>query len=162
MLYTGDILYMPRGTIHEAITQDLFSTHITISLYQKYHYKLLLQNLLPNLLERAFNDSGTGTENSAKTRNFLSFRSGLPINLSNIYGSYVSKCILPYIEKVRTLVTSADESYQFTNGSSSSIKKRVYTPTIEVGIYECMHVQITTSTICYIPLLFNIILPYAV
>ena len=60
---------MPRGTIHEAITQEHFSTHITISLYQKYHYKLLLQNLLPNLLEKAFNDSGT--ENSAETRIFL-------------------------------------------------------------------------------------------
>ena len=126
---------MPRGTIHEAITQEHFSTHITISLYQKYHYKLLLQNLLPNLLDKAFNDSGTDTENSAETRNFGSFRAGLPINLSNIYGSYVSKCVLPYIEKVRTLVTSVDESHQVSNGSSGSAKKSAYTPTTEVCVY---------------------------
>lgn len=134
---------MPRGTIHEAITQDLFSTHITISLYQKYHYKLLLQNLIPNLLEKAFNDSGT--ENSAVTRNFGSFRSGLPINLSNIYGSYVNKCVLPYIEKVRNLVASADESHQVTNGSSGSAKKSAYTPTTEVCIYINVYMYTYTN-----------------
>ena len=34
LLRPGDVLYMPRGTIHEAIAQDEFSTHVTISIYQ--------------------------------------------------------------------------------------------------------------------------------
>ena len=34
VLSPGDILYMPRGTVHEAITQNEFSIHVTLSMYQ--------------------------------------------------------------------------------------------------------------------------------
>ena len=34
-LRAGDVLYMPRGTIHEAAAQQAFSTHVTLSVYQR-------------------------------------------------------------------------------------------------------------------------------
>ena len=34
-LRPGDVLYMPRGTIHEATAQHVFSTHVTLSVYQR-------------------------------------------------------------------------------------------------------------------------------
>lgn len=42
VLHPGDLLYLPRGTIHEAISTDLFSTHVTISVFQKRNVKNIL------------------------------------------------------------------------------------------------------------------------
>lgn len=76
LLRAGDMLYLPRGTIHEAIAQSSFSTHITISVYQRYNMKKLLLQLTPKLLDSAF------------TKNY-ELRKGLPLWLSNRLGSFV-------------------------------------------------------------------------
>ncbi|PSC74527.1 bifunctional lysine-specific demethylase and histidyl-hydroxylase MINA [Micractinium conductrix] len=42
-LEVGDVLYMPRGTIHQACAQDQGSAHLTISTYQRWSAADLLQ-----------------------------------------------------------------------------------------------------------------------
>jgi hypothetical protein len=77
LLSPGDILYMPRGTIHEAVAQNEFSTHVTISVYQHYNKKKLLSLLIPKLLESAFQKN-------------IEFRKGLPLRMNEKLGSFVS------------------------------------------------------------------------
>ena len=76
LLQKGDMLYLPRGTIHEAVSQSQFSTHVTISVYQHYNMKKLLTNLIPRLLDSAFHKN-------------INLREGLPIWMSDKFGSYV-------------------------------------------------------------------------
>lgn len=76
LMKAGDMMYLPRGTIHEALAQSEFSTHITISVYQHYNMKKLLSNVIPRLLESAF------------TKNY-EMRKGLPVWLSDKLGSLV-------------------------------------------------------------------------
>jgi hypothetical protein len=68
---------MPRGTIHEAVAQNEFSTHVTISVYQHYNKKKLLSLLIPKLLESAFQKN-------------IDFRKGLPLRMNEKLGSFVS------------------------------------------------------------------------
>lgn len=77
LLSPGDILYMPRGTIHEAVAQNKFSTHVTISVYQHYNRKKLLSLLIPKLLESAFQKN-------------IEFRKGLPLRMNEKLGSFVN------------------------------------------------------------------------
>ena len=76
LLQKGDMLYLPRGTIHEALSQSQFSTHVTISVYQHYNMKKLLIHLVPRLLDSAFHKN-------------IDLREGLPIWMSDKFGSYV-------------------------------------------------------------------------
>lgn len=39
----GDVLYMPRGCIHQAVAQEGDSAHLTISTYQRWSFADLLQ-----------------------------------------------------------------------------------------------------------------------
>jgi hypothetical protein len=74
LLKPGDLLYLPRGTIHEAVAQEQFSTHVTISVYQHYNYKAVISRMLQPLVEKAFSE-------------LLPFRHGLPRQLNRIAGS---------------------------------------------------------------------------
>jgi lysine-specific demethylase/histidyl-hydroxylase NO66 len=68
ILEPGDLLYFPRGFIHQAnALDDIHSLHITVSCYQKNSWGDFLQKLLPSALEHACADN-------------LEFRQGLPIN----------------------------------------------------------------------------------
>ncbi|KRT78949.1 hypothetical protein AMK59_6874, partial [Oryctes borbonicus] len=67
-LKAGDLLYFPRGFIHEASTdKDAHSLHITVSVYQHTAYVDLLEKLLPIALKNA-------------SENDVDFRKGLPLN----------------------------------------------------------------------------------
>ncbi|CAL8464436.1 g3971 [Coccomyxa elongata] len=49
-LEMGDVLYMPRGTVHEAITDNASaSCHVTISTYQQFSFATLAQHVLDTL-----------------------------------------------------------------------------------------------------------------
>lgn len=74
-LSPGDVLYLPRGVIHEAIAEDSFCTHVTLSVYQRHNLKTLLLHALPLVLEKAFADD-------------VSYRRGLPLRLNQHLGSY--------------------------------------------------------------------------
>lgn len=75
VLRPGDILYMPRGTIHEADALDDFSTHVTISVYQKNHYRAFLDKALPSILDAAFESN-------------IEFRRGLPLRFQDFLGTF--------------------------------------------------------------------------
>ena len=75
MLRPGDILYLPRGTIHEAVSQDVFSTHVTLSVFQHYNYKRLLSQVMENALDLVADRD-------------LELRKGLPIRLSSTLGTF--------------------------------------------------------------------------
>ncbi|ALC48872.1 CG2982 [Drosophila busckii] len=68
VLEAGDILYFPRGTVHQALTEKKHhSLHITLSVYQKQAYANLMEHLMPSVLERA-------------VKQHLSLRRGLPLH----------------------------------------------------------------------------------
>lgn len=69
VLMPGDMLYFPRGTIHQALTEPGFhSVHITLSVYQKQSYADLFEKMFPMILQRAIEEN-------------VEFRRGLPLNV---------------------------------------------------------------------------------
>lgn len=78
-LEAGDLLYFPRGFIHQAVTvDDKHSLHITLSMYQKNSYADLLEALLPVALKSAINSD-------------VRYRSGLPLNIHQVLGCAFSE-----------------------------------------------------------------------
>lgn len=52
----GDVLYFPRGTIHQACTEPGYhSLHITLSVYQKQSFADLFEKMLPMMVQKAIN-----------------------------------------------------------------------------------------------------------
>lgn len=75
----GDMLYFPRGFIHQAETvEGKHSLHITVSMYQKTSYADLLEALLPTALQAAINSD-------------VRFREGVPLNIHQVMGSAFSE-----------------------------------------------------------------------
>lgn len=73
-LEAGDLMYFPRGTIHEARTvPGSHSLHITLSVYQKTSFGDLLEILLPQALQTAIDSD-------------IEFRRGLPLNIWREFG----------------------------------------------------------------------------
>lgn len=69
ILQAGDLLYFPRGTIHQAQTvTNKHSLHITLSFYQKNSYGDLFEILLQSTLKKAMD-------------NDIEYRRGLPLNI---------------------------------------------------------------------------------
>lgn len=69
VLKPGDILYFPRGTIHQACTEPGYhSLHITLSVYQKQSFGDLLEEMIPLMLKHAINSN-------------VDLRRGLPLDL---------------------------------------------------------------------------------
>ncbi|CAF0898292.1 unnamed protein product [Brachionus calyciflorus] len=68
ILEAGDLLYFPRGYIHQANACDeIHSLHITVSTYQKNSWGDFLTKLLPGAIEIAMQEN-------------VEYRKGLPIN----------------------------------------------------------------------------------
>uniref|UniRef100_W8AWA9 Bifunctional lysine-specific demethylase and histidyl-hydroxylase n=1 Tax=Ceratitis capitata TaxID=7213 RepID=W8AWA9_CERCA len=68
VLGPGDMLYFPRGTIHQASTEPGYhSLHITLSVYQKQSYADLFERIMPLVLQRAI-------------ENNIDMRRGLPLH----------------------------------------------------------------------------------
>ncbi|XP_017783241.1 PREDICTED: bifunctional lysine-specific demethylase and histidyl-hydroxylase NO66 [Nicrophorus vespilloides] len=77
-LNAGDLLYFPRGVVHEAKTDDeMHSLHVTLSTYQRTAYADLLEELLPQALQRA-------------AANNIEYRKGLPIGYLKHMGAFNS------------------------------------------------------------------------
>lgn len=74
VLNAGDLLYFPRGTIHQGETiDDTHSLHITLSVYQKNCWTDFFEKLLPKALARA-------------SKSDFRYRQGLPIGSSRFMG----------------------------------------------------------------------------
>lgn len=79
-LKAGDVLYFPRGFIHQARTlYNEHSLHVTVSVYQKTSWCDLLEKAVPNALQRAINED-------------IDFRRGLPINYLKQAGLAYKTC----------------------------------------------------------------------
>lgn len=74
ILTPGDVLYFPRGFIHQASTvKNQHSLHITLSVYQKNSWGDLMEILVPTALNNAI-------------ANNKAFREGLPLHLGQHMG----------------------------------------------------------------------------
>ncbi|XP_041979906.1 bifunctional lysine-specific demethylase and histidyl-hydroxylase NO66 [Aricia agestis] len=74
VLEAGDLLYFPRGYIHQGVTIDgEHSLHVTVSMYQKQSWADLFEKMLPAALQIAINEN-------------IDFRKGLPLDLSVHFG----------------------------------------------------------------------------
>lgn len=74
VISTGDLLYMPRGTVHAGIAQDcMHSSHLTVSAYQKEAWCDFLVSALPKAIEKA-------------ALKDAEFRKGLPFNYLGYMG----------------------------------------------------------------------------
>ncbi|XP_065345222.1 ribosomal oxygenase 1 [Cloeon dipterum] len=74
VLEAGDLLYFPRGTIHQAnALPDSHSFHITVSCYQKNSWGDFLLKLIPAALEAALEED-------------VEFRRGLPLDYLQYMG----------------------------------------------------------------------------
>lgn len=93
-LEAGDLLYFPRGFIHQAVTvDDKHSLHITLSVYQKNCYADLLEVLLPAALKSAINSD-------------VRLRSGLPLNIHQVLGCAFSEIDSPERTSMREKIKS--------------------------------------------------------
>lgn len=76
LLEQGDLLYLPRGVIHQAASQASgHSLHITVSTYQKHTYYDFMLAMLPDLLAAARAADSSHT-----------LRRGLPLRLYDFAG----------------------------------------------------------------------------
>ncbi|XP_066287399.1 ribosomal oxygenase 2-like isoform X2 [Branchiostoma lanceolatum] len=75
VLEAGDMLYFPRGTVHQADTPagSQHSTHVTISTYQQNSYGDLLTSTLPMLVQTVMDTD-------------VEFRKGLPVGTLSTVG----------------------------------------------------------------------------
>lgn len=93
-LEPGDMLYFPRGFIHQAETvEGKHSLHITVSMYQKTSYADLLEALVPVALQTAINSD-------------VRFREGLPLNIHQVMGLAFSENDSPERTELREKVKS--------------------------------------------------------
>merc|ERR1719339_857273 len=93
----GDMIYMPRGTIHQGnCLSDEHSLHITISAYQLNSWTDLLEKLLPAAL-------------TAASQEDLQFREGLPrdflLNMGVAHEENKSSAREQFMDKVKKLMT---------------------------------------------------------
>ncbi|KAH8392949.1 hypothetical protein KR200_001325, partial [Drosophila serrata] len=96
VLEAGDVLYFPRGTVHQAITdKDQHSLHITLSVYQQQAYANLMEQLMPHVLQRAVKQS-------------LAMRRGLPLhtwqNMGFVHGTDHNRTRNHFIKDVQEMV----------------------------------------------------------
>jgi hypothetical protein len=98
-LEQGDLLYIPRGVIHQARATAEFSTHLTVSTYQAQSWGDLLEGALPAALERAMDESPD-------------FRRGLPLRAFETLGTAAAVAraaagtsrVCPAYDKARSVV----------------------------------------------------------
>ncbi|XP_055293368.1 ribosomal oxygenase 1 [Moschus berezovskii] len=96
VLEPGDLLYFPRGFIHQAECQDgVHSLHLTLSTFQRNTWGDFLEAVLPLAVQAAMEES-------------VEFRRGLPRDFMDYMGAQHSDSRDPrrtvFMEKVRVLV----------------------------------------------------------
>lgn len=115
VLEPGDILYFPRGFIHQATTvEGHHSLHITLSVYQKNSWADLMEAIVPAALSRAID-------------NDEEFRQGLPLNVGSymglVFSDQPSEQRTHVIKKVRSLFNKLFENADVDDGVDQVYKK---------------------------------------
>ncbi|KAG5308672.1 RIOX1 oxygenase, partial [Acromyrmex insinuator] len=117
VISAGDFLYIPRGTIHQAMALDTYSLHLTISINQKNTWSNLLEKLLPQALKQA-------------TKKDFRFREGLPVNyLSYIGFQYTDKDLvrkerMKYI--IRRMLGELERYFDIDQAADLMAKKHIH------------------------------------
>ncbi|XP_013141669.1 PREDICTED: bifunctional lysine-specific demethylase and histidyl-hydroxylase NO66 [Papilio polytes] len=114
-LQAGDMLYFPRGFIHQGVTIDgEHSLHVTISMYQKQSWADLFERMLPAALEVAINEESV-------------FRQGLPFDIYENFGLVYSDVTTPRrveMEEYMKNLFHKVKSYLSMDGAVDQICKR--------------------------------------
>ncbi|KAG8126100.1 hypothetical protein E2320_021233 [Naja naja] len=97
VLEAGDLLYFPRGFIHQGdCLPEAHSLHITVSSYQRNSWGDLLEKLLPAALQMAIEED-------------IEYRQGLPVDYLEYMGVINTDADDPrrtvFLQKIRTLLT---------------------------------------------------------
>eukprot|EP01134_Creolimax_fragrantissima_P002505 CFRG2505T1 len=82
VLHAGEMLYFPRGWVHQANATNEDSTHITVSTYQNNSWATFMEKAVPNVL-------------ASTLAHDTSFRVGLPMGYLNYMGVGMSDCSEP-------------------------------------------------------------------
>lgn len=112
----GDLLYLPRGTIHQGVTLDnVHSLHVTLSVYQKNSWCDFLEKVLPQALNRA-------AENDSR------FREGLPLNYLTYVGTAHNENNQKNIfkNKIKDLITLMIEHIDIDNAADLMAKNQIH------------------------------------
>ncbi|XP_055855007.1 bifunctional lysine-specific demethylase and histidyl-hydroxylase NO66 [Episyrphus balteatus] len=115
VLMPGDILYFPRGTIHQAFTEPGFhSLHITLSVYQKQSYADLFEKMFPMILQRAIAEN-------------VEFRRGLPLNVWHnagiVYSDISTRERKDFLRRCRDLISKSLEEIPIDQSVDQLAKK---------------------------------------
>lgn len=75
MLGEGDLLYLPRGWIHQAVTtrEDTHSLHLTVSCMQDWSWASMLEEVLPEAVKRACGGAEGERMRAGMPRDFLDY-----------------------------------------------------------------------------------------
>ncbi|EQC40247.1 hypothetical protein, variant [Saprolegnia diclina VS20] len=104
-LNEGDLLYFPRGVIHQACTGSTFSTHVTISIYHHNSWANFMEVALPRIVRRAFEHD-------------IEFRRGLPANWLSFMGTQFdgeTKAATQFMSKCKNLVSQLLQHVEMTD-----------------------------------------------
>ncbi|KDO21271.1 hypothetical protein SPRG_13570 [Saprolegnia parasitica CBS 223.65] len=104
-LEEGDLLYFPRGVIHQACTGSAFSTHVTISIYHHNSWANFMEVALPRIVRRAFEHD-------------IEFRRGLPANWLSFMGTQFdgeTKAATQFMSKCKNLVSQLLQHVEMTD-----------------------------------------------
>ncbi|KAJ8716829.1 hypothetical protein PYW07_003456 [Mythimna separata] len=93
-LEAGDLLYFPRGYIHQAVTIDgEHSLHVTISMYQKHSWADLFEKLIPAAVQMAISEN-------------VDLRKGLPFDIYDHFGLVHSDSNTPRKQEINKVIMS--------------------------------------------------------
>lgn len=96
-LEAGDMLYFPRGYIHQGVTiEGEHSLHVTISMYQKHSWGDLLELIIPAALQTAINEN-------------VDLRRGLPFDIYDHFGLVHSDSKTPRRQEITKVILSLFE-----------------------------------------------------
>lgn len=112
----GDLLYLPRGTIHQGMTLgDTHSLHVTLSVYQKNSWCDFLEKLLPQALKQA-------------AENDVRFREGLPLDCLTYVGTAHSEGYRKDVfkNKVKDLITLMLDHIDIDNAADLMAKSHIH------------------------------------
>ncbi|XP_026744345.1 bifunctional lysine-specific demethylase and histidyl-hydroxylase NO66 [Trichoplusia ni] len=92
ILEPGDLLYFPRGYIHQGVTiEGEHSLHLTISMFQKHAWADLFEKLLPGALHSAINEN-------------KDLRQGLPVDIYDHLGLVHSDSKTPRRKHIKNTI----------------------------------------------------------
>lgn len=136
VLNAGDLLYFPRGTIHQGETiDDTHSLHVTLSVYQKNSWGDILEKLLPEALKNAIE---TNSE----------FRQGLPIDYLRyngyVYSGIQNSAKTEFKEKVKDLFSKLIDYIDIDKAADLMAKNHIHDflpPVLSDTEQECSSVQ---------------------